>query len=271
MHPTDDATLKSMILEMTLYITTLMTEHKITWWVDEGNLLGLVRNDTLMVQGDIDMDIAVLGTDDTKLASLQEQVHNDNYTLIIGNFGGIYKDPRRLARLFYLPFEPAAQPDRTLECFGTAAPVHMDLFFWDVVDSNSPKSIQNRALLYTQDTRYGRNRTLPPGAVLLARREPAPANPLTQDFMRRDHLFPLGTMNAHEINRQVFVPKEPVIRLVDEYGSDWMVPKTHAEVYEGTWLGGEGFCTFTCAPWCPPRLYGHTAAAEEAGSEEEDS
>ena len=69
------------------YVTDLLTENNITYWLDYGALLGAVRNGEL-IPWDSDVDLGVLAEDVEKICSFKDQILNDEYDFVVHQFNG---------------------------------------------------------------------------------------------------------------------------------------------------------------------------------------
>ncbi len=68
-------------------ILTLFHEHKITYWLDSGTLLGLMRDERLL-ENDMDLDIGIWSDEEEKLKDLLPLIKEEGYTIYSASYRG---------------------------------------------------------------------------------------------------------------------------------------------------------------------------------------
>lgn len=68
-----------------IWIINLFNEYKINYWVDNGTLLGIMRDGDL-IEGDKDIDISIWVKEEKKLKKLLPLLENEGYSISISSY-----------------------------------------------------------------------------------------------------------------------------------------------------------------------------------------
>lgn len=68
-----------------IWIINLLNEYKINYWVDNGTLLGIMRDGNL-IEGDKDIDISIWAKEEKKLKKLLPLLENEGYSISISSY-----------------------------------------------------------------------------------------------------------------------------------------------------------------------------------------